>query len=58
LAGHPRLGPVTVASGSRLGHNDFETLFEPDIEHVLYSHWDNWGTAQTWPRYTRWPASS
>jgi len=53
-----RRATVTTASGNRLGHNDFETLFELHIEHVLYTHWDNWGTAQTWPRYTRWPASS
>ena len=50
-----RRAEVTAASGNRLGHTGFETLFELDLGHVLYTHWDNWGTAQTWPRYTRWP---
>jgi hypothetical protein len=51
-----RRAEVTAASGNRLGHNDFEMLFEFDVERVLYTRWDDWATAKTWPRYTRWRA--
>lgn len=45
---------VTAASGGRLGHNDFEALFELRIERALHTEWSNWGTAQAWPSYTKW----
>ncbi|MGH2632294.1 MAG: pyridoxamine 5'-phosphate oxidase family protein [Tepidiformaceae bacterium] len=45
---------VVAASGGRLGLHEFESLFELDIQHVLYTVWANWGTAETWPEYRKW----
>ena len=45
---------VTRASGGRLGHMDFEVLFELDIRRVLHTKWIGWGTAQIRPEYVRW----
>jgi hypothetical protein len=47
---------VTRASGGRLGHLDFEVLFELDIRRVLHTKWTGWGTAQIRPEYVRWRA--
>ena len=47
---------VVAATGGTLGTHDFEVLFELGLEHVLYTLWANWGTAETWPSYTRWHA--
>jgi len=47
---------VTSASGARLGHNDFEALFELRLDSVLYTKWANWGTAEAWPTFTKWNA--
>lgn len=47
---------VTAASGGRLGHSDFEALFELRLDHALHTSWANWGTAQAWPTYAKWAA--
>jgi hypothetical protein len=47
---------VTAASGERLGHNDFEALFELGIARALHTKWENWGTASAWPSYAKWAA--
>jgi hypothetical protein len=41
----------------RLDGDEFEKLFELDIDHVLYTVWEGWGTTRAWPRYRRWHAS-
>jgi hypothetical protein len=42
----------------RLGEEELERLFELDVHHVLYTHWDNCGTGKaSWPRYRHWHAS-
>jgi hypothetical protein len=46
---------VVLASGGSLGGHDFEALFRFEIERVLHTHWDGWGTSQTWPIFTKWP---
>lgn len=48
---------VTGASGNRLGHNDFEALFELRVDRALHTTWSNWGTAQAWPSYAKWAAN-
>lgn len=47
---------VQGASGGRLGGHEFEALFEMGIERALYTKWENWGTAGTWPSYQKWAA--
>lgn len=47
---------VRAASGGRLGGHDFEALFALDMEAVLHTKWENWGTAETWPAYNKWKA--
>ncbi len=49
-------GAVTAASGGRLGHHDFEALFELGLERVLHTKWADWGTASAWPSYRKWAA--
>ena len=46
---------VREASGGRLGGHDFEALFELGVDRALHTRWENWGTAQTWPNYQKWP---
>ena len=46
---------VREASGDRLGGLEFEVLFELGLERVLHTRWENWGTAETWPNFTKWP---
>lgn len=48
---------VTDASGGRLGHNEFEVLFELRVDRALHTAWANWGTAQAWPSYSKWAAN-
>jgi hypothetical protein len=45
---------VTAASGNRLGHMDFEVLFELSLRRVLHTKWWGWGTPQIRPEYRRW----
>ena len=49
-----RRARVVAATGDRQGKADFEALFTFDIERALYTHWANWGTAETWPTFTKW----
>ncbi|HEY7270571.1 MAG TPA: pyridoxamine 5'-phosphate oxidase family protein [Dehalococcoidia bacterium] len=51
-----RRAEVTAASGNRLGHLEFEVLFELDIRRVLHTVWSGWGTPKVWPEYRRWPS--
>jgi hypothetical protein len=51
-----RRAAVTAASGGKLGHNEFEVLFELGIERVLFTRWENWGTANAWPKFEKWSA--
>lgn len=44
------------ATGGALGRHDFEALFRFDIDVVLHTRWDNWGTGEPWPTFTKWPA--
>ena len=48
---------VRAATGDRLGEHDFEALFELEIERVLHTQWENWGTANAWPRYEKWAST-
>ena len=47
---------VVQATAGVLGTHDFEALFRFDIEVVLHTCWDNWGTGVPWPTFTKWPA--
>ena len=47
---------AVAATGGALGAHDFEALFEFEIENVLHTHWQDWGTRQTWPSFTKWHA--
>ncbi len=47
---------VTAASGGRLGHHDFEALFELGLERALHTKWADWGTPSAWPSYRKWAA--
>jgi len=47
---------VVNATGGRQGNAEFEVLFRCDIERVLYTRWDNWGTEAAWPNYSKWRA--
>ncbi len=47
---------VREASGGRLGGHQFEALFRLDVERALHTVWEGWGTAETWPRFTKWAA--
>ena len=45
---------VVNATHARQGSNDFEALFRCELKSVLYTKWKNWGTAETWPSYSKW----
>lgn len=47
---------VREASGGRLGGHDFEALFRLDVDRALWTAWENWGTAETWPRFEKYAA--
>ncbi len=51
-----RRAGVTAASGGRLGHNEFEALFELRLDRVLHARWAKWGTAEAWPTFSKWNA--
>lgn len=38
------------------GAMDFEALFRCGLKSVLYTRWDHWGTAESWPNYEKWQA--
>jgi hypothetical protein len=45
---------VVAATNGRQGSSDFEALFRCEPKSVLYTKWDNWGTAEAWPSYSKW----
>ena len=45
---------IVAATDGRQGTQDFEALIKCSMQSVLYTKWDNWGTAETWPNYTKW----
>ena len=45
---------VVAATDGRQGGQDFEALFRCALRSVLYTKWDNWGTAAAWPSYEKW----
>jgi hypothetical protein len=47
---------VRAACGNMLGGHEFEALFELGVERALWTKWEGWGTAQTWPSYRKWAA--
>jgi hypothetical protein len=49
---------IRTAVAAAYGHpvHDWERLFEFEIEHVLHTVWDHWGTPEPWPRYQKWHA--
>ena len=53
-----RRAAVSAASGGALGNHEFEWLFEFFPGRILHTRWADWGTAQTWPEYTKWPAAT
>ncbi len=49
-------GTVEAATGGP--RHEWEVLFALDIEKALGTRWDQWGTPQAWPAFTRWKAAS
>jgi hypothetical protein len=49
---------VVESTRGRQGSTEFEALFCCELESVLYTRWKNWGTAETWPVYSKWRARS
>ncbi len=47
---------VRASCDNRIGEHDFEQLFELDVDYALHTRWANFGTKDTWPFYTKWPA--
>ena len=47
---------VVSATDGRQGGNEFEALFRCELTAALHSKWKNWGTAETWPDFTKWKA--
>ena len=47
---------VVEASGGP--KHEFEILFELSLDHALVTTWEHWGSAQAWPSYRRWKATS
>lgn len=45
---------VLAAIDTNQGAMDFEALFRCGLKSVLYTRWDNWGTAKSWPNYEKW----
>jgi hypothetical protein len=45
---------VVQATSHRQGRSDFEALFQCQLQSVLYTKWENWGTSEAWPSYTKW----
>ena len=49
---------IVKATDQRQGAHEFEALFRCRLASVLHTIWDNWGTADAWPRYKKWKAES
>ena len=47
---------VVAATNHRQGGSQFEALFKCELKSVLYTGWDNWGTPETWPSFSKWVA--
>lgn len=47
---------IVDATGGRQGNQDFEALFRCELQSVLYTEWEHWGTERAWPSYTKWRA--
>lgn len=47
---------VVAATNGVQGGQEFEALMKCRLKSVLYTQWENWGTAETWPNYTKWQA--
>ncbi len=47
---------IVQATDARQGNADFEMLFRCELQHVLHTTWDNWGSAAAWPNYDKWRA--
>ena len=45
---------IVAATDFRQGGLEFEILVRCCLETVLYTKWDNWGTAETMPNYVKW----
>ena len=45
---------VVASTAGVQGSQPFEALFELGIERVLYTKWEDWATAQTWPSFSKW----
>ena len=45
---------VVDATEGRQGAHEFEMLFRCDLNSVLYTRWENWGSEDAWPSYTKW----
>ncbi len=45
---------VVAATNGRQGNMEFEALIQCSLLSVLYTKWDDWGTANAWPSYTKW----
>ena len=47
---------VVAAIDTNQGTLEFEALFQCMLTSVLYTKWDKWGTAESWPNYAKWQA--
>ena len=45
---------IVDATDGRQGSSDFEALFRCELISALYTKWENWGTAEPWPGYSKW----
>jgi hypothetical protein len=50
----PTKNKVVAATQSRQGTADFESLFRLSLTSVLVTEWENWGTSEAWPSYSKW----
>ena len=45
---------VIAATAGRQGTHEFEALFRCELSSALYTRWERWGSADTWPEYHKW----
>ena len=50
----PTKNKIVAATQSRQGTADFESLFRLSLTSVLVTEWENWGTSEAWPSYSKW----